>query len=439
MAFCLPHCLAILQLGGWGQFSETILAFYRRLWFMAKMALESTGSTVIAFSAEEEATILGVCANTIRTWIAYLIANGVLIPLNRKGGRGRKALYRFRITPPKVIHIKTSQQEAVVVPLNYSTTPYGQPTAASDEPQKPTPSPENTTQPPSTCPKDKDTSTHQKKSPAQQRAERLRTLPNETLTVGKIFNWVMEQFRHCCWKRGFTRNESDIVCNAIGRLIKGKPLGYARKLAKWFRKQPRSVLENLREALQKGLRAAYAMLGYLFRKALGILNRPPKPRKKKTAHAHKRWKWDLNDPEERNAFLGLVENIIHEGGGRCPRCGNVIRVGYWTVSSALAFQDQDGCQCLYIALDRDAREREKKHQLEMDTREGPSKASLPPVRLPDLLGDVLHGLQGEATQDPERERLVALQDPEEIRRILRQALDRPGVSHKQTSTTIRGP
>jgi len=111
MTFTLPHCLSRLQLGGWGQFSETILPFYRRLWFMAKMALESTGSTVIAFSADEEATILGVCANAVRTWINYLIANGVLIPLNRKGGRGRKALYRFHIPPRKVIHIKTLHQK----------------------------------------------------------------------------------------------------------------------------------------------------------------------------------------------------------------------------------------------------------------------------------------------------------------------------------------
>lgn len=178
------------------------------------------------------------------------------------------------------------------------------------------------------------------------------------------------------------------------------------------------------------------MLGYLFRKALGILKPKAKERKKPASKSQKTWRWDLNDPEERKAFLQLVEKIIEQGGGICPRCGNVIRVEYWEISSALAFKDPDGCRCLYIALDRDIREREKHAQLEKETRQA---LWIVPTSLANVLDQPLKGVLGHGTKDPEQERLKALQDPEEIRRIIQQALDRPGMSPKFISPTIRGP
>lgn len=359
MSFQLPHCLLVLQFGGWGQFSEKMLAFYKRLWFMAQIALQTTGVPMISFSPEEEAKHFGVSPNSIRRWDAFFVLNELLDPQDQKGGRGKKATFLFHSPPKKVIHIQTPPQEVVCV--NYSTTPYGQPASQNK-------STNHTSDSSTGCPKEPPTSP---KSPcaAQQRAEKLRALPDETRVVGKFFNWVMEFYRHRCWENGCTREESDIICNAIGRQIKGKTLGEARKLATWFLEHVRHVIENLREALQKGLRAAYALLAYLFRKALGILKPNPKPYKKPASTAEKLWRWDLNAPDERKAFLDLVGNIIEQGGGLCPRCGNVVRVEYWEISSALAFKDPDGCRCLYIALDRESKEREEHHQLEKETRE----------------------------------------------------------------------
>jgi len=351
---------------------------------MAKMALESTGSAVIALCAEEEAKVLGICATTIRKWITYLIDNRVLIPLNRKGGRGRKALYRFHLPRPKVIHIKTQHQKAVVVSFYYSTTPYGQPGATSHEPHPPTASQENVRKSPLPCPEGTDTPPP-KPSAAEDRAKKLKELPDDTPVVENVFNWVMEQFRHCCMDMGYTREESDILCNSVGRLIKGKPLGYARTLARWFWKHARWVLDKLREAAKKGIRAVYATLGFLFRKVLGILR--PRP-KQNTKPASPRWQWDLNDPKERKAFLKLVKKIVKQGGGTCPRCGQVIRVAYWDQDAGLAFQDPDGCRCLYIAFDRDAREREQRDKLDHQVLQVP-EAERRPSGGPASLGEVL--------------------------------------------------
>ena len=96
MTFKRPPCLSTLRLGdGRGRYSRKIVAFYNRLCLMAQIALEQTGSTVIAFSAEEEAKLLSVCPNTVRNWNAYLIDNNVLDPLDQKGGRGKKATFVF--------------------------------------------------------------------------------------------------------------------------------------------------------------------------------------------------------------------------------------------------------------------------------------------------------------------------------------------------------
>ena len=380
----LPHCLSI-KLGGHGQFSPKILEFYNHLRIMAQIALESTGSTVITFSPEEEAKLLGVSPTTVRNWIAYLVDNGVLVPLDRKGGRGKRAKF--------IPQTKTQQQETVPPPSTTTfRTPPPERTSAthhsesknsrntkeknSSEKEPPDPRPEGTATPP-------------KSSAAQDRAKKLKELPDDTPVVEKVFNWVMEQFRRRCWQMGYTRAESDMLCNKLGRMIKGKTLGEVRKLATWFWARTRFVLHKLREAAKKGIRAAYAMLGFLFRKVLGILRPRPKRKPKPTSPW---WRWDLNDPKQRKAFVKLVEKIIEQGGGTCPRCGKTIRVEYWQQDAGLAFQDRDGCRCLYIAFDRDAREREQRDKLDHQVLQVPEAERRPsggPASLAEVLGDLI--------------------------------------------------
>ena len=375
----LPHCLESIKLGGHGQFSRKVLEFYEHLRIMAKITLETTGAPVITFSPVEEARLLGVSPSTVKNWIRYLIDNGVLVAIDRKGGRGKKAQFLLRT--------KTSQQE--FVPPNPGTTTFRTPPPErtrsahnseqkkkSQEETSPNPRPEGTDTPP-------------KSSAAEDRAKKLKKLPNDALVIGKILNWIMEQVRRQCWRMGYSRAESDLLCNALGRLIKGKTLGETRKLATWFWSNARSVVEKLREAAKKGIRAVYAMLGFLFRKVLGILR--PRP-KRKPKPASPRWRWDLNDPKHRKAFVKLVEKIIEQGGGTCPRCGKRIRVEYWEQDAGLAFQDKNGCQCLYIAFDRDAREREQREKLDHQVLQVPEAERRPsggPASLGEVLGDLL--------------------------------------------------
>lgn len=375
----VPHCLSI-KLGGHKQFKREILEFYRRLCIMARIALETTGSAVITFSPVEIARLLGVSPTTVKNWIRYLIDNGVLVVIDRKGGRGKKAQFLLRT--------KTSQQEGI--PPNPGTTTFRTPPPEhagvahnserkkkSKEKKPPDPHAEGTDTPP-------------KSSAAEDRAKKLKELPDDTPVVEKIFNWIMEQFRRRCWQMGFTRAESDMLCNALGRMLRGKTLGEVRKLATWFWSNARSVLDKLREAAKKGIRAVYAMLGFLFRKVLGVLR--PRP-KQNTKSGSRRWQWDLNDPKQRKAFLKLVEEIIEQGGGTCPRCGKRIRVEYWKKDAGLAFQDKDGCRCLYIAFDRDAREREQRDKLDHQVLQVP-EAERRPSGGPASLGEVLMDIIG---------------------------------------------
>ena len=376
----LPHCLSI-KLGGHGQFSRKVLEFYEHLRIMARIALESTGAPVITFSPEEEAKLLHVSPTTVRNWIRYLVDNGVLVPLDRKGGRGKKAKF--------FLQTKTQQQETI--PPNPGTTTFRTPPPerprSAHNPERKKKSQEET----SPDPRPEGTDTPPKPSAAEERAKKLKELPDDTPVVEKISNWVMEQFRHCCMDIGYTREESDILCNYVGRLIKGKPLGYARTLARWFCSNARWVLDKLREAARKGIRAVYAMLGFLFREVLGILR--PRPKRKPNPEATKRWKWDLNDAKQRKAFGKLVEKIIEQGGGTCPRCGKRIRVEYWKKDAGLAFQDPDGCRCLYVAFDRDIREREQRDKLDHQVFQVP-EAERRPSGGPASLGEVLRDIIG---------------------------------------------
>ncbi len=386
MLFPLPHCLAILKLGGPGHFSEKILEFYKYLCLLARIALETTGSAVITFSPVEIARLLGVSPTTVKNWIRYLVDNGVLVAINRKGGRGKKAQFLLRT--------KSSQQ--VSVPPNPGTTTFRTPpperTRSAHNPQrkhrrnvKKKKSSEK--KPPD--PRAKGTDTPPKSSAAEDRAKKLKKLPNSALVIGKILDWVMEQVRLRCWSEGYSRRESDILCNAFGRQIKGKTLGQARKLATSFFIKARFVLHKLREAGRKGIRAVYATLGFIFRKLLGILR--PRP-KRKPKPASPQWQWDLNDPKQRKAFLKLVEKIVKQGGGTCPRCGQMIRVRYWDQDAGLAFQDKDGCRCLYIAFDRDAREREQRDKLDHQVLRVPEAERRPsggPASLGEVLGDLI--------------------------------------------------
>lgn len=195
-----------------------------------------------------------------------------------------------------------------------------------------------------------------------ERAEALRAVEGGVLLVkhGRYYRWVMEQFRLIAWRGGAARRESDIVANAVGRLIDGQPISFARRLAMWLQNHIAELLRRLRGALKDGLRAAYASVSFAIRVGLKLLQPKSKPESKQRSRASRvkldpRRRWDLNSAKGRGEFLKLAREIADRGGGRCPRCGRRITPALFKIDAGLAFEREGLCSCIYIALDRQAR------------------------------------------------------------------------------------
>jgi hypothetical protein len=99
----------------------------------------------------------------------------------------------------------------------------------------------------------------------------------------------------------------------------------------------------------------------------------------------------------------------------------VLRVEYWTVNSALAFRDPDGCRCLYIALDREARAREERARLDKERRAAEGGILSGPVSLANVLDHLLNCLPGGVPPDSKGEGEDTL-CPEAIHRIALESL-----------------
>jgi hypothetical protein len=196
----------------------------------------------------------------------------------------------------------------------------------------------------------------------EERAAVLRSLDDGIKLVkgSRFYRWVCEQFRLICFHGGASRGESDLICDAIGWLIDGRSLGFARQLALWLMEHIGELLRELRRAIVAGIRAAYKAVNSLILRAMGLLKftlhcLKPKPQ----ALAH-RWAYNLNDRRERKEFLRRAREIAEAGGGPCPRCGQRIERRLLDIDSGIAFEEPGLCRCIYIALDRQAAAREER-------------------------------------------------------------------------------
>lgn len=204
------------------------------------------------------------------------------------------------------------------------------------------------------------------------RLELLKTVDDTVVLIrnARYYRYVMEQFRLLIWKRGgASRHENNIICGVIGRLIDNKCLGFARQLAAWLVENIDGVVKRLRVAIDKGLRAAYASVSYAIRLGLGILKSKCKVQLIPLGAQAKQCnqpssRWDLNTVKGRSRFLALAREIVDQGGGKCPRCGDQIIPALLQVDSGLAFEQSGLCKCIYIALDRRARAAEERERRE---------------------------------------------------------------------------
>lgn len=204
----------------------------------------------------------------------------------------------------------------------------------------------------------------------QERVKALRTVGDEIILIkgGRFYRWTLEQFRLLAWRGGAGRREGDIICGQVGKLIDGRPLGFARKLAAWLVEHIAKVLRRLRKALRRGLRAAHAEVSFTLRVGLELLKPKARPKRGRArapgGELDPRRKWDLNTAEGRRSFLKLAREIADRGGGRCPRCGKRIIPALLELNSGLAFEREGLCSCIFVALDREARAGERRNSAE---------------------------------------------------------------------------
>lgn len=180
----------------------------------------ATSGTTFEICPSEVASRFGVTGRTIRNWLAFFVRNHWIIPVDRKGGKGRHSKFylywgtQFR-NPERRNHDNN----------NNRTVPEGE------------------------------------SQGYKKRVEILRFLPDDlTLKKGKAYyRWVMESFRKtifkaCPWS---SRRTSEVICDFLGRKIAGKSMETARSLVRWLCKNVHTIVLAVAEALERGTKDAF--------------------------------------------------------------------------------------------------------------------------------------------------------------------------------------
>jgi len=195
----------------------------------------ATPGTTFEVSPPQVASQFGVTERTVRNWLAFFVRNHWIIPVDRKGGKGRHSKFylywgtQFR-NPERRNHNSKYNR----------TVPRG------------------------------------KASEYKNRVEVLRSLPDDlVLKKGKAYyRWTMEVFRKtvfraCPWS---SRRVSDAICNFSGKIIANKSMKVARALIRWLCRNVHTVVLVVTEALERGTKDAFRRMwrllcgqeGYIF-------------------------------------------------------------------------------------------------------------------------------------------------------------------------------
>jgi hypothetical protein len=371
-----------LKTGRRGQFSPAIKGFFYALLLRA---VEAVGFQ-IEIKTKEEAKRWGIPQRTINRWLKFFCDRGWLRLIDGRGGRGRGAIYEVTWLKHQAEIRAQQERERREWQEQFAQDPYlrelenADLERATDETSPQRRVSQATTRTylsdpkqrglegsslslqdqPSFQAQDQRGAGGSRPSCQEERAAVLRSLDDGIKLVkgSRFYRWVCEQFRLICWHGGASRGESDLICDAIGRLIDGRSLGFARRLAVWLMEHITELLCELRRAIVVGLRAAYRAVNLLILRAMGLVKftlHYLKPKPRPLAH---RWAYDLNDCRERKEFLRRAREIAEAGGGPCPRCGQRIERRLLNIDSGIAFEEEGLCRCIYIALDRALQERD---------------------------------------------------------------------------------
>ena len=322
---------------GPGRYKEGIKFLFRRI------LSEVQPGEIFELDYRSEAERHLVSERTIRRWVAVYVRNHWILPLDRKGGRGKKATFRLYwgtqfIESPARSGKKTRTQKSFSKKEKHyakaSATLNGQKGYAYAFKKK--------------TPKEKNHS-------ATDRFFALKDYQYEEYMLGKIklikaaklYRWAMADLRLTLNAKGAAAR---VVLETAGVLLDGVSIRVWNLLHHVFYTEGSKIVAQVQEVLEaEGLRAAFAVANRLLREALGILK--PVPERRVQRPKAKLWPWDLRDFEERQAFIRLALDIAAAGGGTCPRCGKLITPEL-SDAPGYAFENDQLCKCIYIAAEK---------------------------------------------------------------------------------------
>ncbi len=198
----------------------------------------------------------------------------------------------------------------------------------------------------------------------------LKDLDDQTILGGqgeKNFDQFMAMLRKWLWQEhSVDRNLDDIICNAIGSLIKHKPFSFAVRVWNRLGDNISKLLSLLKTAVTKT--GIYAKIRSLFSSSASKGQHTSKS--KHTSNSLPSYvkgnTYDLNTVEGRQKYEATLKELFKETYRdviKCPRCDKQLTKEIF--ENPLKHYDEKRCICVFISRDRAL-----KHREEQDTRKG---------------------------------------------------------------------
>lgn len=289
----------------------------------------------LALDAQAISAATGFSRKTVYRVVRFLQRVNLLFPEAHRTGRGRHSTYRLNWRKPR-----NGRSRQKCHPLKYGT------------------SNDNTTS--------RDTEMSLEASPSGfpnsfgERQEVLDRLPGHIVLVkgARYWRYAMERTRTGAWRFGAERAVSDVIAGAMCERVTGRSLAEYRKIAAELNRRGTEVVECVRRAWRRGRRAAYAACKAALIRLMRGEPIQDLPKRCQTSENSRDRGYDLSTPHGRRRYLGIARELARSG-QPCPRCGDQLAWKLFRDDAAIAFREEGLCQCVYVAFDREALEREE--------------------------------------------------------------------------------